>query len=150
MAEAEYARITYGTTVAAAETLSRLNPAMTFIYVSGAGTDGTEKGSVMWARVKGKTENSVKALFRKGYAFRPGIIEPVKGVVSKTAAYRVLYVVAKPLLPLLRWALPNLILTTAQIGRAMLNVTLKGYPKPVLESRDIRAAALGSLSWPAK
>jgi uncharacterized protein YbjT (DUF2867 family) len=128
--------------VAVAETLSRLNPVMTFIYVSGAGTDGTEQGRVMWARVKGKTENAVRALFRAGYAFRPGVIAPVKGVVSKTPAYRIFYVVAKPLLPLLRRAMPNLILTTAQIGQAMLNVARKGYPTPVLESKDIRAAAL--------
>lgn len=143
MEEAEYDRITYGFTKAAAETLARLNPAMTFIYVSGAGTDGTEKGRVMWARVKGKTENAVRALFKAGYAFRPGVIEPVKGVVSKTPAYRIFYLIATPLLPLLRWSFPNLILTTAQIGQAMLNLARKGYSSPVLESKDIRIAAQG-------
>jgi uncharacterized protein YbjT (DUF2867 family) len=141
MEEAEYERITYGIAKAAAETLARLNPAMTFIYVSGAGTDGTQGGRIMWARVKGKTENAIHSLFKAGYSFRPGVIEPVKGVVSKTPAYRVFYVIAKPLLPLLRWAFPNSILTTAQIGQAMLNVARKGYPSTILESKDIRAAA---------
>jgi uncharacterized protein YbjT (DUF2867 family) len=142
MKEAEYERITQGIAMAAAETLSRLNPKMTFIYVSGAGTDSSEKGSIMWARIKGKTENALLKLpFAAAYMFRPGFIEPLYGVRSKTAAYRVFYLLTKPLLPLLRRAFPDYVLTTQQIGRAMLNVARKGYPKRVLESKEIRLAA---------
>ncbi len=140
MKEEEYARITYGITMAAAETLSRLNPQMTFIYVSGAGTDSTEKGRSMWARVKGKTENALLRLsFAGAYMFRPGMIQPLHGVKPKTAWYRVIYDILGPLLPLLRRVFPNQVLTTEEIGRAMLAVARRGYPKPVLEIRDIRA-----------
>jgi uncharacterized protein YbjT (DUF2867 family) len=141
MKEADYERITYGFTLAAAETLSRLNPGMTFIYVSGAGTDSTEKGRVMWARVKGRTENALLRLPLKAYMFRPGIIQPLDGIQSKTAAYRVLYKLTKPLLPLLRLAFPNQILTTREIGQAMLAVARRGYERRILETRDIRASA---------
>jgi uncharacterized protein YbjT (DUF2867 family) len=142
MKEVDYERVTYGITLAAAETLCRLNPQMTFIYVSGAGTDSSERGRTMWARIKGKTENALLRLpFAAAYMFRPGIIQPLDGVKSKTTAYQVFYAFAKPLLPLLRLAFPNQVLTTQQIGRAMLNVTRSGYPRKVLESRDIRAAA---------
>jgi uncharacterized protein YbjT (DUF2867 family) len=142
MAEQDYERVTYRITLAAAEVLCRLNPQMTFIYVSGAGTDSSERGRIMWARVKGKTENALLRLpFSAAYMFRPGIIEPLDGIRSKTAAYRVFYAVGKPLLPLLRLAFPNHVLTTRQIGRAMLRVATHGWPKYVLESRDIRAAA---------
>src|SRR6266852_2726184 len=120
MPEADYERVTYGITMAAAETLSQLNPQMTFIYVSGAGTDGSERGRIMWARVKGKTENALLRLpFRAAYMFRPGLIQPLHGVRSKTTVYRVFYTLTKPLLPLLRLAFPNHVLTTQQIGRAM-------------------------------
>jgi uncharacterized protein YbjT (DUF2867 family) len=142
MKEEAYARVTYDITMAAAETLCRLNPRMTFIYVSGAGTDSSEHGRTMWARVKGKTENALLRLpFAAAYMFRPGIIEPVYGARSKTASYRVLYTLTKPLLPVLRWAFPNYVLTTEQIGRAMLAVAKHGFPKRVLESRDILSAA---------
>jgi uncharacterized protein YbjT (DUF2867 family) len=142
MAEKDYERLTYGITMAAAATQSRLNPKMTFVYVSGAGTDSSEQGRSMWARVKGRTENGLLRLpFAAAYMFRPGIIEPLDGIKSKTAAYRVFYALAKPLLPLFRWALPNQILTTRQIGRAMLAVARNGSPKRILESRDIRAVA---------
>jgi uncharacterized protein YbjT (DUF2867 family) len=138
MKEADYARVTYAITMAAAETLSRLNPQMTFIYVSGAGTDSSEQGRMMWARVKGKTENALLRLpFKAAYMFRPGFIQPLHGIRSKTTAYRVLYTLAKPLLPVLRWAFPNSILTTGQIGRAMLEVARNGAPKRILESNDI-------------
>jgi uncharacterized protein YbjT (DUF2867 family) len=141
MNEADYERITYGLTLAAAETLSRLNPGMIFIYVSGAGTDSSEKGRVMWARVKGRTENALLRLPLKAYMFRPGIIEPLDGIQSKTPAYRVFYKLAKPLLPLLRWALPGLILSTRDIGQAMMAVARRGNEKRILETKDIRAAA---------
>jgi uncharacterized protein YbjT (DUF2867 family) len=141
MKEPDYVRITYGFTLASAETLSRLNPGMAFVYVSGAGTDSTEKGRVMWARVKGRTENALLRLPLNAYMFRPGVIQPLDGIRSKTASYRVLYALIKPLLPLLRWAMPNQILTTREMGQAMLAVARRGYEKRILEVRDIRAAA---------
>ena len=140
MTEADYERVTYGITLAAAETLSQLNPQMTFIYVSGAGTDTSEQGRMMWARVKGRTENALLRLpFKAAYMFRPGLIEPRYGVKSKTGWYRVFYALAKPVLPVLRWMLPTYVLTTDEIGRAMLTVVKSGAPKRVLESKDIRA-----------
>jgi uncharacterized protein YbjT (DUF2867 family) len=139
MKEDEYERITYSITIAAAEALSRLNPQMTFIYVSGAGTDSSERGRIMWARVKGRTENALLRLaFKAAYMFRPGVIEPLHGVRSKTPAYRIGYALMGPLLPLLRRVFPNSILTTEQIGLAMLSVAKHGAPKRVLESKDIR------------
>jgi uncharacterized protein YbjT (DUF2867 family) len=140
MREPDYERITYGLTLAAAETLARLNPAMTFVYVSGAGTDSSERGSTMWARVKGRTENALLALpFKAAYMFRPGIIQPLDGIQPKATAIRIVYAVMKPVLPLLRWAFPAQILTTEKIGRAMLIVARDGAPKRILESRDINA-----------
>jgi len=138
MNEADYTGVTYDLTMAAAETLSRLNPHMTFIYVSGTGTDSTEKGSTMWARVKGRTENALLRLPFSAFMFRPGFIEPMDGIKSKTPVYRVFYFVLKPLMPLLRWSLPNLVTSTREIGRAMLNVAKHGYRKRILETRDIR------------
>jgi uncharacterized protein YbjT (DUF2867 family) len=136
----EYERVTYGITLSAAETLVRLNPNLTFVYVSGAGTDSSEQGRSMWARVKGKTENALLRLpFRGAYMFRPGIIEPAHGAKSKTNLYRVFYVIGKPLLPLLRWVLPDYVLTTDELGCAMMKVARIGAPKKILESRDIRA-----------
>ncbi len=140
MKEADYERVTYGLTLAAAELLSRLNPGMTFIFVSGAGTDSSEKGRAMWARVKGRTENALLRLPLSAYMFRPGIIQPLDGIKSKTTAYRIGYALMKPLLPLLHRALPNLVLSTREIGRAMLAVAKRGYNKRILETKDIRAA----------
>jgi len=138
MTEPDYERLTYGIAVAAGETLARLNPQMTFVYVSGAGTDSSERGKVMWARVKGKTENALLRLpFKAAYMFRPGVIQPLHGATSKTASYRILYSLTKPLLPVLRWTFPGYVLTTEQIGRAMLAVARHGAPKRVLESKDI-------------
>ena len=141
MKEADYERITYGLTLAAAETLSRLNPGMTFIYVSGAGTDSSERGRAMWARIKGRTENALLRLPLKAFMFRPGLIEPLDGIQSKTPAYRVMYKLMKPLLPLLHWALPNHVLSTREIGQAMLAVARRGYEKRILETRDLRRMA---------
>jgi uncharacterized protein YbjT (DUF2867 family) len=144
MKEADYARITYGITLAAAETLSQLNPQMTFIYVSGVGTDSSEQGRIMWARVKGRTENALLRLpFKAAYMFRPGVIQPLYGMRSRTAAYRLLYTLMKPLLPVLRRTFPDSILTTEQIGLAMLEVARNGAPKAILESKDISAIAQG-------
>jgi uncharacterized protein YbjT (DUF2867 family) len=140
MKEPDYTRVTYGIVMAAAETLSRIDPRMTFVYVSGAGTDSSEQGRIMWARVKGRTENALLRLpFRRAYMFRPGAIQPLHGIRSRTTAYRLLYALTKPLLPLLRWAFPNQILTTGQIGRAMLRVSRDGAPNRILESKDINA-----------
>jgi uncharacterized protein YbjT (DUF2867 family) len=139
MSEPDYERITYGLTLAAAEPLSRLNPNMTFIYVSGAGTDSSEHGRVMWARVKGRTENALLRLPFKAYMFRPGLIQPLDGIHSKTPAYRILYSLMKPLLPLLHWALPNQVLNTREIGQAMLAVAKRGFAKRILETNDMRA-----------
>jgi uncharacterized protein YbjT (DUF2867 family) len=142
MTEENYERVTYGITMAAAEILSRLNPRMTFIYVSGSGTDSSEHGRMMWARVKGKTENALLRLpFKAAYMFRPGIIEPLHGAKSRTLLYNVFYSLGKPLLPLIRFAFPDQILTTEQVGRAMLEVANHGFPKQILEIKDIRAAA---------
>jgi uncharacterized protein YbjT (DUF2867 family) len=140
MKEEAYEHITYGATIAAAGTLCRLNPDMKFLYVSGAGTDSTERGKSMWARVKGKTENALLRLpFAAAYMFRPGVIQPLHGARSKTPAYRVLYILAKPMLSLLHRAFPNHVLTTVEVGQAMLIVARQGYSKPILETADIRA-----------
>ena len=138
--EEQYKHMTYDLTLAAAATLSRLNPQMTFVYVSGAGTDSTERGRSMWARVKGRTENALRILpFKAVYLFRPGLIEPMHGAQSKTASYRRIYAVLKPLLPILRRVFPKSVLTTEMIGRAMLAVTRAGARKVVLEPADISA-----------
>jgi uncharacterized protein YbjT (DUF2867 family) len=139
MSEADYTRVTYDFTLAAAETLSRVNPGMTFVYVSGTGTDASEKDRTMWARVKGRTENALLQLPLSAYMFRPGFIQPMDGIQSKTTSYRVFYILLGPLMPVLRWALPNQILTTRDIGHAMLAVAKHGYDKRILETKDIRA-----------
>jgi uncharacterized protein YbjT (DUF2867 family) len=140
MKEADYSRVTYEITMAAAEVLCRLNPQMTFIFVSGAGTDSSERGPSMWARIKGKTENALMRLpFAAAYMFRPGIIEPVHGARSKTPVYRFIYSIVRPLVPLLRRAFPNYVLSTQEIGLAMLSIARHGYSKRILETQDIRA-----------
>jgi uncharacterized protein YbjT (DUF2867 family) len=146
MDEAKYTHLIYDLTLAAASTLARLNPNMAFIYVSGAGTDSTERGRVMWARVKGKTENELLKLpFRAAYMFRPGFIQPLHGIRSKTKLYQFFYTALNPILPLLKSAFPKSITTTEQLGRAMLDVAKHGYPKPILEVADIvRAASTAS------
>ena len=138
MGASDYTRLTYELTLAAASVLARLNPAMTFTYVSGAGTDSSEQGRSMWARVKGRTENALLHLpFKAVYLFRPGAIQPLDGIVSKTTAYRVGYTLAKPFLSLLRKMLPQQILTTRSMGVAMLEVVRHGADKKVLETADI-------------
>jgi uncharacterized protein YbjT (DUF2867 family) len=138
MDKAKYTHLTYDLTLAAATTLAKLNPRMTFIYVSGAGTDSTERGRSMWARVKGKTENDLLKLpFRAAYMFRPGFIQPLHGIRSKTRLYQTIYTILNPILPLLKSTLPQFVTTTEQIGRAMLQVAKHGFPRPILESKDI-------------
>jgi len=140
MKEPEYRRVTYDITLATAGAVLRANPGeMTFIYVSGAGTDA--KGRAMWARVKGETENALLAMpFKAAYMFRPGGIVPMHGIKSKTAVYQAIYTVMTPLLPMLLRMFPKQITTTEQLGRAMLRVAKYGYPKQVLESADIASA----------
>jgi uncharacterized protein YbjT (DUF2867 family) len=138
MDEAKYKHFTYDLTLAAATTLAKLNPQITFLYVSGAGTDSTERGRTIWARVKGKTENDLLKLpFRAAYMFRPGVIQPLHGIRSKTKLYQTFYTVLNPILPLLKSAFPQYITTTEQLGRAMLRVARQGFPKPILETKDI-------------
>ncbi len=135
--EADYTRVTYDYTLAAAQVLARRNPDLTFVYVSGAGTDSSERGRSMWARVKGRTENAVLALFPNGYAFRPAFIQPLHGATSKTGWYRAVYALTTPLYPVLRRLLPKYVTTTEQVGQAMLRVAREGAPKRVLESADL-------------
>lgn len=138
MTEAAYARITYDLTLAVAGHLALLEPGMVFIYVSGAGTDASERGRTLWARVKGRTENALRRLpFRRVYLFRPGFIQPLHGIQSRTGWYRLLYAVFRPLSPLLRRLFPGAILTTETLGRAMLIAARQGSPKEVLEARDL-------------
>ena len=138
MSDERYRHLTYDITMAAATTLARLNPGMVFIYVTGRGTDSTEQGRLMWARIKGKTENDLLKLpFKAAYMFRPAGIQPLHGIRSKTAWYQAIYVAAAPLLSLLNRVAPKYMTTTEQIGRAMIKVARNGFPRPVLESEDI-------------
>jgi uncharacterized protein YbjT (DUF2867 family) len=138
MNEQRYRRLTYDITLAVATTLSKLNPGMVFVYVTGRGTDSTEQGRLMWARIKGKTENDLLKLpFKAAYMFRPAAIQPLHGIRSKTAWYQAIYVVTAPLFSLLHRVAPKYVTTTEQVGRAMIKVARDGYPRPVLESEDI-------------
>jgi uncharacterized protein YbjT (DUF2867 family) len=140
MTEEAYRHVTYDLTISVARTLARLNPAMTFIYVSGSGTDSTERGRLMWARVKGKTENALLQMpFKAVYMFRPGYIQPLHGIRTKTRWYRAIYAVIGPLYPIWKLLFPKYVTTTECVGRAMLNVAKRGSPKSVLENQDIRS-----------
>jgi uncharacterized protein YbjT (DUF2867 family) len=139
--EPAYRRITFDLTMAAARSMAAVNPNLVFCYVSGAGTDGSARGRVMWARVKGETENALLALpFRSAYMFRPGYIQPMKGVRSSTGWYQAVYNLAGPLYPLLRRLAPGAVTNTATLGRALIRVAADGYPTRVLEGRDINVA----------
>lgn len=143
MTEADYTHLTYDLTLAVAQTLAGLNPGMTFVYVSGAGTDSSEQRGSMWARVKGRTENALRQLPFKGvYLFRPGVIQPLRGIRSKTGSYQLFYSLSKPFLSPLRALFPNMVLSTEIVGRAMLTVARHGATKAVLETPDIRALAM--------
>jgi uncharacterized protein YbjT (DUF2867 family) len=140
MSEAAYTRLTFTLTTTVAAKLAELNPQMTFVYVSGSGTDSTEHGRTMWARIKGMTENTLLRMpFRAAYMFRPGFIVPMDGIASKTRSYRIFYNVLAPVLPLLRKLFPKSILTTRELGQAMLTVVRSGAPKRVLETADMRS-----------
>jgi uncharacterized protein YbjT (DUF2867 family) len=140
MSEPDYHRVTYDVTMAAASALARRSPALTLVYVSGAHSDSTERGRVMWARVKGKTENALLRMpFKAAYVFRPGYIQPLHGIVSRTKLLRVLYAVAGPLYPIWKALFPDYVTTTEQLGRAMIQVAKHGAPRRVLENLDINA-----------
>ena len=138
MKEADYARLTFDLTLAVARLLARLNPDMTFLYVSGTGTDSSEKGRMMWARVKGRTENALIALpFKAAYMFRPGIIQPLHGVRSKTPLYQFFYNFTGPLLGLVVRLLPKYATTSERVGRAMIRAARDGFARPQVENEDI-------------
>ena len=134
----QYQHITHDFTLSLAKILHEINQFMTFNYVSGEGTDSTEKGKVMWARVKGKTENDILNLgFKQAYMFRPGAIIPLKGIKSKTKSYQFMYDYFMWLLKAIKAIAPNSIVNTTQIGLAMINSVLKGYDKSVMRPKDI-------------
>lgn len=138
MSEEQYKQMTYGFTMALAQELYKLNPQMCFNYVSGQGTDSSEKGRAMWARVKGKTENDLLKLgFRQAYMFRPGAIIPMKGVEPSSKFYRILINNLGWLLKLIKKMAPNSVVDTTQIGLAMIHSTQRGYDKKVLKPVDI-------------
>jgi uncharacterized protein YbjT (DUF2867 family) len=142
LSEAEYTRQTFDLTLAAARSMAEVNRRLTFVYVSGVGTDATERGRVMWARVKGRTENALLALpFAGAYMLRPGFIEPMRGVRSGTRLYRTFYVAFGPLLPLARRVFPRQITTTVAVGRAMIRLAESGDAKTILGPEDINRLA---------
>jgi uncharacterized protein YbjT (DUF2867 family) len=142
MSEADYRRVTYDMTLDAARALVGRNPGLTFVFVSGTGADSTERGRLMWARVKGATENALLAMpFKAVYVFRPGFVQPLHGITSRTALYRCFYSIIGPLYPALKALLPKYITTTETIGRAMIEAAAHGSAKRVHENPDINALA---------
>lgn len=139
MSAETYERVTHDLTLAVADALAAASPDPTFVYVSGAGTSETSR--LRWARVKGRTERELLERFPKAYMFRPGFIQPLHGIRSRTRLYRVLYAATGFLVPLLRRLAPGQVITTEQVGRAMLRVARAGAPKHVLTNRDIAALA---------
>lgn len=145
MKEADYRRLTYEVTLAAAKVLVAASPLATFVCVSGEGTDSTEHGRSMWARVKGKTENDLLAMpFKAAYMFRPGYIQPLQGVRSKTPVYQAIYNVAALLYPLLRRIIPKYTTTTVNVGVAMIEVAAHGYVHPIIRTSEINTIATGA------
>jgi uncharacterized protein YbjT (DUF2867 family) len=145
MSAQEYYRLTYELTIACANAIAARSPRCTFCYVSGENTDGTERKGMMWAKVKGKTENALLALFPSAYMFRPGYIHPMKGVRSPRRLYRAFHAVAVPLWPVLRRVMAAHSTTTQNIGLAMLRVARSGYAKRHLENPDIDGVASAAL-----
>jgi uncharacterized protein YbjT (DUF2867 family) len=143
MSEADYTKVTHDLTLAVARILAQQNPQMVFLYISGAGTDSTERGKTMWARVKGRTENELlRQPFPAAYMLRPGYIQPMHGVKSKTTLYRVFYVVLSWLYPIIRLVARKYAITTEDLGRGMIEIAKSGAPKRVLENSDIEAVSL--------
>ena len=142
MDEAAYRHLTYDLTLAAARALVEANPRMTFCYVSGQGTDSTERGRAMWARVKGKTENALLTLpFKAAYMLRPGFIQPLRGVRSRTPLYQAFYSALGFLLPVLRRLVPDQITTTVNVGRALIRLAAEGYGSRIISADDINRLA---------
>ncbi|XOV94812.1 MAG: NAD-dependent epimerase/dehydratase family protein [Bacteroidota bacterium] len=142
LSEEKYNEITHDYTLALAETLIKMNPHMTCTYVSGQSTDSSEKGRVMWARVKGKTENDLLKLgFKQAFMFRPGAIIPLRGIKSRTKMYQFAYDYLMWLIKFLKWLSPNSIVNTTQLGLSMISVTLHGYDKIILDPKDIIISA---------
>jgi len=139
MKEKDYYHLTYDLTLSAASALAAAHPNATFCYVTGEGTDSSERGRRMWARVKGKTENALLALPLDPYMFRPGFIRPRPGARSKTRWYRLAYAILNPLYPLLSRLAPKHMTTSENVAHAMLAVATNGYEKRVLENWDINA-----------
>ncbi|HVZ73634.1 MAG TPA: NAD-dependent epimerase/dehydratase family protein [Polyangia bacterium] len=150
MTEAAYRAVTYDIAVAAGEAIARRSPNLTFVFVSGAGTDTTEKTGPMWARVKGAAENALlKMPFKAAYMFRPGVIQPLHGIKSRTTLYRIFYAVLWPLVALIKVLSPASVTTTERIGRAMLAAAKGGAPQTYLTNKDINALAASSATVPA-
>jgi uncharacterized protein YbjT (DUF2867 family) len=138
LSEEQYRKITYDYTMALAEVLYKNNPEMTFLYVSGQGTDSAEKSSMMWARVKGKTENDLLSMgFRQAFMFRPGFIIPLRGIKSRTKAYQFMYDYFMWLVRAVKAIAPNSVVNTTQIGLAMIQATLDGYEKNIITAKDV-------------
>jgi len=138
LSEERYKRITYEFTLTLAKTLFELNPQMTFNYVSGQGTDSSEKSRMMWARVKGKTENDLLKLgFKQAFMFRPGMIIPLRGVKSRTKSYQFMYDYFMWLVKGTKVVSPNSVVDTTQIGLTMINSMLKGYTEKILKPKDM-------------
>lgn len=136
--EKQYKQITYDFALALAKLLFKINPETTFNYVSGEGTDSSERGRMMWARVKGKTENDLlKIGFKQAFMFRPGAIIPLKGIKSRTRSYQFMYDYFMWLVKVIKAIAPNAVVNTTQIGLAMINTTLKGYTKKIIKPKDI-------------
>lgn len=146
LGEPEYRRLTHDLTLAAARAVLDAAPRSVFVYVSGEGTDDTGGGRVMWARVKGQTEQALLALpFKAAYMFRPGYIQPLAGVRSKTGLYQAMYTILGPLYPILQRLAPTHVTTSVNVGRAMIEVAVRGYPRQILENEDINTAAAAVL-----
>lgn len=147
MKEPDYTKITYDLTLALAKALVKVSPQATFIYVSGQGTDSTEKGGSMWARVKGRVENELLKLgFKGAYMFRPGLIIAKRGIKSRTALYRTFYAIGTPFWPLVESAFPKAVTNTDKVGKAMIKVAMKGFPSKYLENREINTVASSTAS----
>jgi len=133
--EEEFRKITYDLTLNFAKTLVKSNSQMVFTYVSGTGTDSSEKGKIMWARIKGKTENDLLKLpFKDAFMFRPGYIQPIKGLKNSYKIYKI----TSPLYPILEKFFPKHVITLEELGNSMINITQNGYEKKVLENVDMR------------
>lgn len=142
MGEAQYAKLTYDISLALANTCFAANQQMTFNYVSGTGTDSSEKGRSMWARVKGKTENHILKLgFRQAFMFRPGVIRPMRGIKSRTKLYQTAYNIMNPFWPFFEWVMGKNLTNTSKIGIAMINSVDKGFEKVYLENPEINLLA---------